>query len=376
MKRLILHFLIISVGLFFGQFSDVYGQETKSAQVRTVVIDPGHGGKDPGAVSGGVKEKDVVLKVALKLGDMIKKAHPDVNVIYTRKTDVYLELYKRSDIANNSKADLFISIHANAASNTSAVGTETFVMGEGGANENLDVAKRENSVILLEDDYETRYQGYQPDSPESFILFSLMQYVYQEQSILFADQLQKQFTKYTSMPNRGAKNNKNLLVLRATSMPSVLTEIGFISNANERKFMNSDAGQTKLAQAMCDAFTGYKSRMEKNGSGSQTAITRPIEPIKEHAQSNISDGAVKYRIQVAASSRQMNTSNSSQFGNYRNKVTEIKADGLYKYYVEETDSYKNALELQKKVRQKFKDAFIVAFQDGERIVITDEMKKK
>ncbi|MCC8088153.1 MAG: N-acetylmuramoyl-L-alanine amidase [Rikenellaceae bacterium] len=375
MKPLLLHFLIISAILFFGPVSHGYGQQSYTTQVKTVVIDPGHGGNDPGAVSGSVKEKDIVLKVALKLGDMIKKAHPDVNIIYTRKTDVLIPLYERGNIANKANADLFISIHVNAAASAAASGTETFVMGDKYAKNNLEVAMRENDVIVLEEDYETRYQGYKAGSPESFIIFSLMQYVYQEQSIMYADIIQKHFKKNTPYGDRGTKQG-NLIVLWNSSMPSVLTELGFISNANDRKFMTSDAGQTKLAQSLCDAFTEYKNKVEKGSTATYEAgaNSRERETVRESLPASVS-GDIKFRIQVAASSRKMNMSSSSQFGTYRNKVTEMRVDGLYKYYVEETSSYREAAGLLQQAKQKFKDAFIVAFSNGERVAITDEMKR-
>ena len=211
------------------------GDEVSDAlRIKTVVIDPGHGGKDPGALSTNKKyrEKDITLSVALKLGNLIKAKYPQVKVVYTRNTDKYVELSKRAEIANKNKADLFISIHVNSAKATQARGTETFVMGTHKSDDNFQVCKTENSVIVIEDDYQTKYQGFNPNSPESYIIFSLLQNMHQEQSIKYAANVQSQFAKGPITVNRGVKQG-GLLVLWKTTMPSVLTELGFISNPKD-----------------------------------------------------------------------------------------------------------------------------------------------
>src|SRR4030042_5756959 len=209
---------------------------------KTVVIDAGHGGKDPGSVGKTGTEKEVVLAIALKLGQYIEARLPDVKVVYTRKTDEFIPLHQRADIANSHKADLYISIHANGNVSNLVTGTETLVLGLHRAEENFEVAKKENSVILLEDDYTTHYEGFDPNSPESYMIFSLMQNLYFEQSIKFADYVQNQFKDRVSRKDRGVKQ-QGLLVLARTSMPGVLIETGFMTNPDEEKFLLTEQGQ-------------------------------------------------------------------------------------------------------------------------------------
>lgn len=235
-----------------------YGRE--KFKIRTVVLDPGHGGKDPGTVGKTFKEKDVVLKIALKVGEYIEKNIPDVKVIYTRKTDKFIELTERSAIANRNKADLFISIHANAIANPKTYGTETWVMGLHKSEENLAVAKRENSVILYEDNYQEHYEGFD-NSPESYIMFSLMQNAYLENSLKLADRIEKQFKDKGNRHSRGVKQ-AGFVVLYKTATPSVLVEAGFLSNETEEKFLGTDSGQDLIASGIYRAFKEYKSDVE------------------------------------------------------------------------------------------------------------------
>jgi len=233
------------------------GSSGEIRALRTVVIDPGHGGHDPGAVSGGVREKDIVLDLAIRLGKKISSAYPDVKVIYTRDKDVFIPLFQRASIANRNKADLFISLHANYVSSPSASGTETFTLGLHRSQENLEVAKKENSVILLEEDYTANYEGFDPREAESYIMFENLQSEYQGQSIDFAAHIQKQFGQNLNLIDRGVKQ-AGFLVLRQASMPSVLVEVGFISNPNERKFLVSDSGKDKITESIFKAFSTYK----------------------------------------------------------------------------------------------------------------------
>ncbi len=226
-----------------------------------VVIDPGHGGKDLGASVGKANEKDIVLDISLKLGEKINSAFPDVKLIYTRKSDVFIPLYERAAIANQNKADLFISIHVNYVEQTYVKGAETFVLGQYRSKDNLEVAKKENAVILLEDNYNTTYEGFDPNSPESYIMFELVQDEYLEQSVAFASDIQEQFREIADRADRSVKQ-AGFIVLRRTTMPSVLVEVGFISNAEERKFMLSENGQNELANAIFNAFSEYKKRIE------------------------------------------------------------------------------------------------------------------
>ncbi len=236
--------------------------ESRSAYlIDTIVIDAGHGGKDPGAIGKKGQEKDITLKVALKVGNYIEKNIPGVKVIYTRKDDRFVELYQRADIANKAKAKLFISIHVNSIPTGTAYGTETFVMGLHKSESNLEVAKRENSVILLDENYEEHYEGFDPNSPESYILFSLSQNAYIESSLLFADKVEQQFKKRVGRYSRGVKQ-AGLIVLHRSSMPSVLIELGFISHPKEEEFLLSENGQDLLASGIYRAFKEYKAQQE------------------------------------------------------------------------------------------------------------------
>lgn len=230
----------------------------------TLVIDAGHGGHDSGAVGSVAKEKTINLNVALALGKLIEQNCPDVKVIYTRKTDVFVALQERANIANRNKADLFISIHTNAvASNKGSVyGAETYTLGMHRASENLEVAKRENSVITMETDYKTKYQGFDPNKAESYIIFELMQDKYMVQSVKLAKAIQQQYSS-TGRKNKGV-HQAGFLVLRQTSMPSVLTELGFISNPNEEAFLNSTDGVNKLARSIYDGFRSYRKQLAVN----------------------------------------------------------------------------------------------------------------
>lgn len=234
---------------------------TESLRLKTVVIDPGHGGNDPGAISGDVREKNIVLDVGLLLGKKIVEQFPGIKVVYTRNRDVFIPLYARATIANRNQADLFISLHANCVTESSVKGTETFTLGLYRSQENLEVAKKENSVILLEDDYSTNYAGFNPNETESYIMFENMQSEYQAQSIDFASGIQEAFAKTVRLRNRGVKQ-AGFLVLRQTTMPGVLVEMGFISNPEERAFLTSAAGKEKIAQAVFNAFSNYKKTID------------------------------------------------------------------------------------------------------------------
>jgi N-acetylmuramoyl-L-alanine amidase len=231
------------------------------SKLDVVVIDAGHGGHDPGNMGKKTKEKDIALKVSLKLGSYIEKNFPKTKVIYTRKTDKYLALDERADVANRNKADLFICIHANSHTTTKPYGTETFVMGMHKDNSNLEVAKRENSVILMDENYKERYEGFDPKSPESYILFSLTQSAYLESSLRFAQKVEEQFKSRVGRSSRGVKQ-AGFVVLWRTTMPSVLIETGFLSNSTEEAFLATDEGQELMASAIYRAFKEYKNEVE------------------------------------------------------------------------------------------------------------------
>lgn len=232
----------------------------KKAGLRTIVIDAGHGGHDPGCQYGGKKEKNITLAIALKLGKIIKENLKDVNVVYTRQDDSFVELWERAAIANRNSADIFISIHVNANKKTGVSGTETYTMGLHKTNDNLEVAKRENSVVLMEDDYSKRYDGFDPNSAEANIIFSLYQNVHLDQSLRFASKVEKTFKSQAGRSSHGVKQ-AGFLVLWKTTMPSVLIETGFLSNDSERKFLCSETGQQNLADGIYSALKEYKEEL-------------------------------------------------------------------------------------------------------------------
>ena len=232
----------------------------RESKVDVIVIDAGHGGHDDGTHGKLLKEKDIALKIALKVGAYIEKNIPDVKIIYTRKDDTYIALDERAEIANKNKADLFICIHANANPNTKAFGTETFVMGLHKDDSNLAIAQRENSVILLDENYEERYEGFD-NSPESYILFELTQTAFQENSLNFASKVESQFKSRVGRTSRGVKQ-AGFVVLWRTTMPSVLIETGFLTNSTEEKFLAGEDGQDLIASGIYRAFKEYKSDVE------------------------------------------------------------------------------------------------------------------
>lgn len=249
--------------------------------IRTVVIDAGHGGKDPGAIGPGkTQEKDIALIVALKLGDYITKNYPDVKVIYTRKTDQFIELHERAEIANRNKADLFIAVHCNSSTNPEAYGTSTYVLGLHRTEANLEVAKRENGVISLEDNKDKNYE-FDPNSPEGHIIMSMKQNIYLDQSINFASHIENQFETYSRRKSLGVKQ-AGFYVLYKTAMPSLLCEIGFLSNPEEEKYLNSVKGQDNLASALFNAFKDYKGEVDGKAASADTE-TKPTETAENKA---------------------------------------------------------------------------------------------
>ncbi|RHR61012.1 N-acetylmuramoyl-L-alanine amidase [Parabacteroides sp. AF17-28] len=369
----------------------------------TVVIDAGHGGKDPGARGTVINEKAINLAVALKLGSLISEKHSDVKVIYTRKTDVFIELDERANIANRNKADLFISIHTNAVKRGSSVsGTETYTLGLARSDENLEVAMRENSAILLEDNYLQKYEGFDPKSSESYIIFEFMQNKHMEQSISLASEVQKCFTS-AKRNNRGVRQ-AGFLVLRKTSMPSILVELGYISNPAEERFMKTKDGQDKLATAIYNAFTKYKWEYDrKRGALSGNASAAPVlqvvddqesvvtappgseeyirqknkaEEVKTVRQSKsatpeaqmatqVKKGQTVYKIQILTSDKKLSP-NSKLFKGYKN-VDYFVEKGIYKYTYGETTNFDSIRKMRRQVAKDFKDAFIVAFKDGKKV---------
>lgn len=367
---------------------------SQSGSELCVVLDAGHGGKDPGAVGGGVLEKDVTLATSLLVGQILGERMPKIKVVYTRTTDRFVELTERTNIANKSNADLFVSIHTNASESKEAHGVETFVMGVDKAGSNLGVAMRENGVISMESDYSSKYEGYDPSSSESLIIFSLMQYSFSRQSLELAAQIQRNYgTAIAPVRDRGVKQ-AGFLVLWRAAMPSVLTEIGFISNHAQRQYISSSQGQRKIAGAIADAVISYLKSMEGAGvkaspvskpASKSASVVKPKSEVTASGQDavnkrvtssndqNLLTGEVQYRVQVASSRRKIEV-NSSNFGRYVSQVVCVKVGDLYKYYVGCRDSYKEILLLQSQVRRDFADAFCVAFQ-GDEFMSLDKARK-
>jgi len=375
-KRLF-HTFLVSTFLVFAFFSLKAGNTVTDPPkgIRTVVIDAGHGGRDPGAVGKNGKEKDIALAIALKVGTYIEDNITDVKVIYTRKTDVYVELHERANIANRAEADLFISIHVNAHPRASAYGTLTLVLGQHRADENFDVAVRENSVILLEEDYEITYEGFDPKSTESYIMFSLMQKTYFKQSIQFGDYVQDQFRERASRKDLGVRE-QGILVLAQTTMPGVLVETGFISNPEEEKYLLTQYGQEIIASAIYRGFKAYKEEID--GKSNLTVIVADeAAAVSETVLGTNPDPAqpeqIIFSIQLASSKSKIATDPSS-FKGYE-QVMVIQDGRWFKYLLGEESSYHNALERCKVIKSDYPDAFVVASKAGKIVPLNEALEE-
>lgn len=332
-----------------------------------VVLDPGHGGKDPGAQKYGINEKDVALEVALLVGKLLEK-RSDIKFLYTRSTDVFIGLRERAVIANKAKADLFISIHANAVDNSRPFGTETFVLGLHRNQDNLEIAMRENQVIELEENYEEKYDGFDPKSPESYIGFSLMQEEYLDQSILLASNIQNNFTKNLARNNRGVKQ-AGFLVLRETYMPSVLVELGFLTNKDENNYLKSKNGKEKLAEQISLAIIEYKEALDKNSS---VTVDFKISDIPKNTILN-DEYKAKFHVQIAASKNKLKESPSNFKG--LNPIFRKREGEFYKYYYAESHSHKDIQNRLLEAKEKgYKGAFIVSYLDGKKISIQEALE--
>lgn len=402
-----------------------------------VVIDAGHGGHDPGAIGKIAKEKEINLRVALKFGALINQHCEDVKVVYTRKSDVFIPLDRRADIANEAKADLFISIHTNAlANNRTFTGASTWTLGLAKSDANLEVAKRENSVILYESDYKTRYAGFNPNSAESYIIFEFMQDKYMEQSVHLASLIQKQFGSTCRRPNRGV-HQAGFLVLKASAMPSVLVELGFISTPHEEAFLNSEAGANTMSKGLLNAFLTYKREQELRLTGKTRTIipkesdeekparaaiaehqekkslanepsptpkqpdsTKPdstrktLKEIKEvtvvekvvvktkQAESKATEVKEKstqngtkkivFKVQFLTSSKVLEASDKRLKG--LKGIDYYKEGGIYKFTYGPSEDYNEVLRTKQKISGLFKDAFIIAFCDGVKMNISEAIK--
>ena len=365
MKRENLYiFAILIPFLLMGFVNTSFAQRS---QTFTVVLDPGHGGKDPGALGAISKEKDIVLSVAKKLGEKINKNHSDVKVIFTRTTDKFVPLNERPKIANKANAQLFISLHCNALDRRKASpqGVETYILGLHRSEDNLEVAKRENSVIVYEDNYETKYQGFDPKEPESYIIFEFMSNKFLEQSLNFATLTQHELINGAKRSNRKVKQ-AGFLVLRETGMPSVLIELGFISNRTEEKFLNSTNGQNILVNSIHTAFTEYKREYDKRNKyavSGNSDITNKTNPYESEVVETNTD--IEYKIQFLTAPKKYNA-NARAFKGL-NKVEYYQDGSTYKYTYGSGKSEKELFSLLREVKTKFKDAFIVGFKDGRRV---------
>jgi N-acetylmuramoyl-L-alanine amidase len=324
-------------------------------------------------------EKEVVLNVSKKLGALIAHSHPDVELVYTRTSDTIITLEDRGALANKVGADLFISIHANSNPKKAPYGTETYVMGLDKTDKNMDVAVYENAAIIYEDSYETQYEGYDPSSPESVIMFSFMQNVHMEQSLTFASYVEAEFVRHAKRKSRGVKQGP-FLVLWKTTMPSVLIEIGFLSNAEEEKYIASDAGQNAIAESILNALSKYKAQWEKTqlaargaqvaGSSSSTVSTVSTRSSTERSKSKPASelskrpqrDRVTYHVQILSTSKRLRD-NSPEFRGLSN-VSCYQAGKVYRYYMGNASSAKELAPLLRAARTKFRDAFIMKMKNG------------
>ena len=380
----------------------------------TLVIDAGHGGGDTGAVGAISKEKNLTLKFALAFGRMVEQNCPDVRVIYTRKTDKFVELYRRAEIANQAKADLFISVHINALpKGRVARGFQTYTLGtskrtgkQTGVLQNLEVAKRENSVIFMEKDYQQTYHGYDPNSPESDIMFEFIQDKNMENSVELAKYMQRYVCQATGRQDMGAQQD-NLAVLRLSSMPGALLELGFISTRDEEEFMNSARAETLYATGMFNAFLNYRKRHGGNITIPYKKIDEPqpepqvVAPLPQEPQASVEEAKVQpvevrqvnepqpaktdvkpaaatgdapvFKVQILSSSSKLKPTDA-RFKE-RKDVDCYKDGGMYKYTVGASTNYNDIYRLRKEVVADFPQAFIIAFKGGQRVDVNAAIRE-
>lgn len=348
-----------------------------------VVIDPGHGGKDPGAIGKRGREKDINLKVALKLGNMIQENCKDVKIVYTRQKDIFVTLDRRAQIANNAKADLFISIHTNSVAKGRTIrGTETYTLGLHRTDDNLEVAKKENSVILIENDYEQRYAGFNPNSSESYIIFEFLQDKNMERSVKLATFIQKQFRATAKRIDKGV-HQAGFLVLRETTMPGVLVELGYISTPDEERYLLTESGTTALAQSIYQAFVSYKKQYSNIKNEMEVVTIQPTTTKSNKSSTPKQEDQVSkprhtndkplFRIQILTSGKKL-PKNSKLFKGL-NPINFYQENGIYKYTYEESHDYNKVLRCKRQISSKFKDAFIIAFKNGKKININEAIKE-
>ncbi len=365
--------LLLLAALFVNPlFAD--DKKKKNNTIRTIVIDPGHGGKDSGTM--GTKrytqyEKHIALDISLKLGNYIKDAFPDIEIIYTRKTDNFLELWERTELANEKKADLFISVHCDGFTNPNPSGASVFVMGMSKLKANMDVAMRENSVMYLEDNFKEKYDGFDPKSPESYIVFSLMQNTFLDQSISIAEKIEDEFANRAKRKSRGVKQAPFYVISRV-NMPSILIEAGFLTNPKEEDFLNTELGKDHIASAIFRGFRSYKESVDgSNISELDKSAVKEKEIIKiPTPKKEITTDKVVYKVQIGTYLKSMLSDKS--FMNL-NAYEEI-INGTYKYYVGNAYNKVSADNVKIKMREKgFKGAFVVAFYQDKRISMQEAL---
>jgi len=343
-------------------------KKPKNSKIRTIIIDPGHGGKDSGTM--GTKrytqyEKHIALDISLKLGNYIKEAFPNIEIIYTRKTDVFLELWERTELANNKNADLFISVHCDGFTNPKPSGASVFVMGMSKLKANMDVAMRENSVMYLEDDFKEKYDGFDPKSPESYIVFSLMQNTFLNQSISIAGKIEDEFANRAKRKSRGVKQAPFYVISRV-NMPSILIEAGFLTNPKEEDFLNTELGKDHIASAI---FRGFRSYKESVDGANVKELDKPEIKEKEiikisTPKKEIPTDKVVFKVQIGTYLKSMLNEGSFKEINAEEQVL----NGTFKYFVGNELDKIVADNLKLKMKEKgFKGAFVVAFFKGKRI---------
>jgi len=365
-KITIKKFIFLSFILLIGLQS-----YTSSAQEKfKVVLDAGHGGKDPGNSGNGYSEKDISLKIVLAVGKLLESDN-SIEVIYTRDDDTFLELYERSAIAQKSKADLFVSVHCDAFGKSSAYGVSTFVLGLHENDRNFEIAKKENSVIELEDNYKANYDGFDPNSPEAVIGLTFMQEEYLDQSLSLARLMQDNFVNDLKRKDRLVKQ-AGFLVLRNTFMPSVYVEAGFLTNKGEGAYLNSEKGQQGMAKSMYKAIKSYKKQIDAN----RVVEVKPkVQPkIDKTPKTRIVKG-VNFKVQISSSTKKVATA-SQNFKGLKG-IERVRIGAHHKYYYGLTNDYNKALKLRAEAKTKgYKGAFVVAFKNEKKISVKDALAAK
>lgn len=367
LQRIIGAFLLIMIVVFPSQ------AQNANNGIKKIVIDPGHGGKDPGNLGTGrykETEKHIALDISLLFGKYVKESFPEIEVIYTRKTnEEYPTLIQRTELANREKADLFISIHCDAFSNPNAYGTGVYVMGMSKLKANMDIAMKENSVIYLEDDYKQNYEGFDPNSPESYIVFSLTQNTYLGQSLQIAEEVEQQFATRANRKSRGVKQAPFYVISRA-NMPSILIETGFLTNPNEEDFLHSKKGKDYLASAIFRAFRSYKQSINQATLQVDNKEFKKEEKKKVAIKKIVSKPSIIFKVQIGTYLKDMK--NSTKF--FGLSAEEKVVNGTFKYFVGNTSSKEEVDKLRiKMVKKGFNGAFVIAFKDGIRINVKEAL---